>query len=170
MPYLERTFAEYTKLINELIDSSNLCVDKYGFFVRAHAIWRWTVIISTGMIALLNIVVNRLYLHESASVGRGAFGVVTSVFGVVVTILATLEGFTNAAERAQSYRQSREMFLDVSREYTAAWETYVGPLSDTAEACTNAAELYRRLIVADRELRSQFRELTMARQEHGGAA
>jgi hypothetical protein len=49
--------------------------------------------------------------------------VVASVFAVTVTILATLEGFTNAAERAQGYRESREMFVDVSEEFISAWET-----------------------------------------------
>ena len=95
-------------------------------------------------------------------------GVGASIFAVMVTIVATLEGFTNAAERAQGYRESREMFVDVRREFVAAWETYVLPLKDSPEACTNAAELHRRLIAADRELRARFKNLTMARQEHGG--
>jgi hypothetical protein len=46
---------------------------------------------------------------------------------------------------------------------------YVRPLKDSAEACSNAAELLRRLVAADRELRARFKNLTMARQERGGA-
>jgi hypothetical protein len=175
--YLERTFTEYGKLLNELIDASNGCVEKYAEFTKAHVIWRWTVIIGTGTIALLNIIGTWIHVHFGQLTIPGgdrlfadSFGIVTSVFGVVVTIVATLEGFSNSAERAQGFRESREMFLDTSREFTAAWETYVGPLSDTAEACQNACELNRRLIQADRDLRSRFKDLTMAHQKHGGEA
>jgi hypothetical protein len=165
--YLERTLTEYTGLVNELTDSSNSCLDKYEHFVKSHVVWRWAVILSTGTIALLNILVT----HSSASPGSiwsARLSLGASAFAVCVTILATLEGFTNAAERAQGYRESREMFVDVSRDFAAAWETYVSPLQDSAEACANAWELHKRLIAADRELRARFKNLTMARQEHGG--
>jgi len=169
--FIERTFAEYQILIREVAETSNRCVSTYERFMRAHTVWRWIVIISTGTIALVNILSSHLSqglatpskLSIDVSVGA-------SVFAVMVTIVATLEGFTNAAERAQAYRESREMFVDVWREFAAAWETYVLPLKDTAEACANAAELHRRLIAADRELRARFKNLTVARQEHGGKA
>ncbi len=169
--FLERTFAEYEGLIREIVGSSNRCVDKYEHFMRAHSVWRWIVIVSTGMIALVNILASYLSSPSSPS-HQSQLGahvsIAASVFAVMVTIVATLEGFTNAAERAQGYRESREMFVDVSREFAAAWETYVLPLRDGPEACANAAELHRRLIAADRELRARFKNLTMARQEHGG--
>ncbi len=165
--FISDTYKEYADLIQEIVESSNNCVDKYEKFIHAHVVWRWVVIISTGMIALLNIFVT----HASASVPEPSWGaplsLTASVFAVLVTIVATLEGFTNSAERAQGYRESREMFVDVSREFSAAWDNFVEPLRDGPEACANAAELHKRLIAADRELRTRFKNLTMARQDQG---
>ena len=166
--FIERTFADYQGLIREIVDTSNRCVSKYEQFMQMHTVWRWIVIVSTGTIALVNILATHLHSEVPPSRWSTGVGVGASIFAVMVTIVATLEGFTNAAERAQGYRESREMFVDVRREFVAAWETYVLPLKDSPEACTNAAELHRRLIAADRELRARFKNLTMARQEHGG--
>lgn len=166
--FIEGTYAEYVALIKQIVDSSDNCVDKYEKFMHAHVVWRWIVIISTGMIALLNIFVT----HASATTPEpwwgGPLSLATSVFAVLVTIVATLEGFTNSAERGQVYRESREMFVDVSREFSAAWDNFVEPLKDGPEGCANAAELHKRLIAADRELRARFKNLTMARKDHGG--
>jgi len=167
--FLEKTSAIYMSLVKEIVRSSDQCVDKYEHFMGAHVRWRWIVIIGTGMIAVLNIIVGHVGSPKVLSNWTIPLGAVASVFAVAVTILATLEGFTNAAERAQGYRESREMFVDISEEFIWAWETYVRPLKDSAEACSNAAELLRRLVAADRELRARFKNLTMARQERGGA-
>lgn len=166
--FVENTYSEFAALIGEIVQSSNNCVDKYEQYMRAHVVWRWVVIISTGVIALLNILVTHASGMDPKPWWAGSLSVTASVFAVLVTIVATLEGFTNSAERAQGYRESREMFVDVSREFTSAWDDYVEPLRDGPEACANAAELHKRLIAADHELRARFKNLTMARQQHGG--
>lgn len=166
--FVDGTYSEYAALITEIVESSNNCVDKFEKYMRAHVLWRWVVIISTGMIALLNILVAHAGTILPKPWWAGSLSVTASVFAVLVTIVATLEGFTNSAERAQGYRESREMFVDVSRDFTAAWDNYVEPLRESPEACANAAELHRRLIAADHELRTRFKNLTMARQQHGG--
>lgn len=163
--FLTRTQEEYTYLVNELFQTSNDCVDKFRQFSLRHVCWRWTVIICTGVIALLNVGVS----FSTETNPMRWLRVVTSLFAVTVTILATLEGFTNAAERAQAYRESRDIFVDIGREFAAAWETYVDPLQQSAEACSNAAELHRRLIAADSEVRSRFKDLTKGRKDRGGA-
>lgn len=166
--FVEGTYAEYVNLIGEIVKSSNDCVDKYERYMHAHVSWRWVVIISTGTIALLNIIVTHASAMDPNPWWGGPMSLAASVFAVLVTIVATLEGFSNSAERAQAYRESREMFVDVSREFSAAWDTFVEPLKDGPEACANAAELHKRLIAADRELRARFKNLTMARQNNGG--
>jgi hypothetical protein len=169
--FLTQTWKEYTYLVNELMETSNDCVDKFQQYSRLHVRWRWTVIICTGVIALLNVGVST---SNSSSVNHSGasvqwLSVLASLFAVAVTILATLEGFTNAAERAQGYREAREIFIDICREFSSAWETYVDPLQQSAEACSNAAELHRRLITADREARSRFKDLTKDRKDRGGS-
>lgn len=160
--FLTRTQEEYQYLVNELFQTSNDCVTKFQRNLRLHVRWRWTVIICTGVIALLNVGVS----FAGASVKW--LSLVTSLFAVAVTVLATLEGFTNAAERAQAYRESREIFIDIGRDFAAGWETYVNPLEQSAEACSNAAELHHRLIAADSEVRSRFKDLTKDRKDQGG--
>jgi hypothetical protein len=162
--FLTRTQEEYQYLVNELFQTSNDCVTKFQRYLRLHVRWRWTVIICTGVIALLNVGVSFASAHKTWE----WLSVVTSLFAVAVTVLATLEGFTNAAERAQAYRESREIFIDIGRDFAAGWETYVNPLEQSAEACSNAAELHRRLIAADSEVRSRFKDLTKDRKDQGG--
>jgi len=162
--FVEKTYQEFLSLIEEIVASSDRCADKYEHFMREHVVWRWTVILSTGVIALLNILVSHASAPGSKSNWGEPLSLAASVWAVVVTIVATLEGFTNAADRAQGYRESREIFVDVSREFTAAWDTFVEPLRDSPEACANASELLRRLIAADHELRARFKNLTMERQ------
>ena len=76
-----------------------------------------------------------------------------------VATLANLESFYNSAEKAQGYRESREFFLDAARDFDRKWDVYVRPFTDEAEACANAAELYRLLVAKDGELRAKFKEL-----------
>ncbi|MGD1210005.1 MAG: hypothetical protein ABR973_01445 [Candidatus Acidiferrales bacterium] len=90
----------------------------------------------------------------------GSATVFVAVCAVILAILANLESFHNSAERAQAYRESRELFLDVAREFDHRWDVYVRPLADSAEACLNASELYREIVVRDRDLRAKFKELT----------
>ena len=71
-----------------------------------------------------------------------------------------METFANSAERAQAYRESREQYLDAAEEYNRAWSVAVVALGDTAQGYANAVELERRIVVADRELRRSFKELT----------
>jgi hypothetical protein len=83
-----------------------------------------------------------------------------AVIAVILALLASLESFFNYAERAQAYRESRDLFLDAARDYDRLWDTYVRPFGGEPEACLNASELYRRIVISDRDLRGKFKELT----------
>jgi len=147
----------FHELLNELYDSANLCVDLYQSFAKTHVYWRRTLIVGTGFVAIVNL----LAANDKVTSWSGeTFSVVAAVLAVILAILANLESFYNAAEKAEGYRQSRELFLDAARDYDHRWDVYVRPLSDNAEACVNAAELYRQLVAKDSELRAKFKELT----------
>ena len=73
----------------------------------------------------------------------GKSRIVAAIAAAVLALLANLENFSNALERAQAYRESRELFLDAAREFERSWRMAVDPFYPDPEACVNAAELYR---------------------------
>lgn len=147
----------YHQLLDEIYASANLCVDRHQTLSQQHSLWRKIVILGTGTVAIVNILAaykvsgSRLFEYGS---------LVAAVLAGTLAVLANIESFLNARERAQAYRESRELFLDVAREFDRRWDIYVLPLRDQPEACLNASELYRQLVAKDRELRAKFKELT----------
>ena len=107
--------------------------------------------------AIVNLISAHRWVQEST---KGLFPIAAAVLAVTLAILANLESFSNSFEKAQGYRESRELFLDVAREFDRRWDVYVRSLGDSPEACVNAAELYRQIAARDRELRAKFKELT----------
>jgi hypothetical protein len=147
----------YHAILDELYGSANLCVDRYQTLSRAHTKWRWTLILGTGLVAIVNLVSAHRWVQQST---KDLFPIAAAVLAVILAILANLESFSNSFEKAQGYRESRELFLDVAREFDRRWDVYVRSLGDSPEACVNAAELYRQIATRDRELRAKFKELT----------
>jgi len=149
----------YHGILDELYGSANLCVDRYEEFSKSHGRWRRTLIIGTGAISLVNLAV----VHQAkwfTEQHPHILPIAAAVCAVVLAILANLESFSNSLEKAQAYRESRELFLDVAREFDRRWDVYVRPFAETPQACSNAAELYRQVVVRDRELRAKFKEMT----------
>jgi len=160
---LQALNARYHELLDELYVSANLCVDRYQSFFRAHTKWRWTLILGTGFMAVINLLAAHKRIRDAADAlfsADGLFALAAAICAVVLAILANLESFSNSLEKAEGYRESRDLFLDVAREFDRRWDVYVRPLGDSPEACTNATELYRQLATLDRELRAKFKELT----------
>ena len=147
----------YHQLLDEIYDSANLCVDRHQSLSLLHSLWRKIVIIGTGTVAIVNVLAayktsgHNLFEHGS---------LIAAILAGTLVILVNLESFLNARERAQAYRESRELFLDVAREFDRRWDIYVRPMGEHPEACLNASELYRQLVAKDRELRAKFKELT----------
>jgi hypothetical protein len=147
----------YHGILDELYTSANLCVDRYQNSSRAHTAWRRILIIGTGVLAIVNLLAANKWILESMHNGMA---LLAASLAVILAILANLESFANSLEKAQGYRESRELFLDVAREFDRRWDIYVLPLGESAEACVNASELYRQVVVKDRDLRAKFKELT----------
>jgi hypothetical protein len=147
----------FHELLNELYDSANVCVDWYKTFSKSHTAWRRRVIIVTGVVAVTNLLAANKEIRNFAG---GAIPILAAVLAVVLTMLASLESFYNAAKKAQAYRESRELFLDAARNFDWRWNVLVRPFVDSPQACVNAAELYRQLVAKDSEIRAKYEELT----------
>jgi hypothetical protein len=153
--YVSTRFREY---LDGFYKSSNLCVDKYNTFRKVHHRWRYTAIIGTGCLACLNFLAAQQDLVKQW--GWVVVPKVAAIAALILAVLANLEAFGNSAERAQGYRESRELFLDAAQEFDRVWTIAVNALGDTPQAYLNAIELYRRIVAADRDLRSTFKELS----------
>jgi hypothetical protein len=121
------------------------------------------LIIITGLVALLNLVA-----MQDTAIARILSGVAGGA-AVILAIFTNLESFFNYSERAQIYRESRELFLDAYREFDMLWNTHVLPYYGMPEACLNAAILYRRITAKDQDLRRKLKQLTTTDQKAGGS-
>jgi hypothetical protein len=154
---LEFINIRFHELLNEIYQSANLCVDRHKTFSENHTFWRRTVIVATCAVAITNLFAAS---KDVKSLMGGVISLLAAALAIVLTMLASLENFHNFAEKAQGYRESREFFLDAARDFDRRWDVYVRPFINDAEACFNAAELYRQLVARDNELRAKFKELT----------
>ncbi len=159
----------YDQLLDEIYNSADLCVDRYQHLAWQHVLWRRLLIVGTGVVAVANLLAAYHSKSEPAWVPAWLWmclsfrSLLAAVLAAVLAVLANWETLLNAQERAQAYRESRELFLDAAREFLRRWDIYVRPLGYRPEACMNASELYKELIVKDQELRAKFKELTKTR-------
>lgn len=155
---LDQSYKEY---LGNLYKSADLCVDRYNELTRNHRRWRHTAIIGAGLLACLNFMAASNTLK---TLFNGSLPIIAAIAALLLAVLANLETFSNSAEKAQSFRESRELFLDSAQEFDRVWTVYVVALGGSIEAYSNAAELYKRMIIADGELRSKFKELNKDRK------
>jgi hypothetical protein len=130
------------------------------------------VIVGTGVVAIINAVAALITAHSSDKDFSPLFAIaitaLAAVAAAVLAILANLENFGNFVDRAQAYREAREMFLDAYREFDRLWQVYVVAFWNRPEALVNATELYRRICVRDSELRRKIKDMTHPRGGNGG--
>jgi hypothetical protein len=152
----------YHNILIEFVQSADACVDQTNYFEHVNQKWRWTVILATGAVAIINILAANVVTGQTGPTTKPAMvlSVGAAIAAAILAVLANLENFTGAQRRAQGFRQARERFLDASREYEQLWNTYVNPFYPRAESCTNAIILMRMLVEKDRELRDRLLELT----------
>jgi hypothetical protein len=157
---LDEMRSRYYQYLDELYTAANLSVERYQEYSREHTKWRRTLIIGTGVVAIINLLAANGEIAKWTIRDINIVPVTAAVVAIVLTILANLESYFNLASRAQAYRESRELFLDAAREFERAWNVYVRPFGNDAEGWANGVELYKRIVAKDRELRSAFKELT----------
>jgi hypothetical protein len=154
---IKRLDTRYKIYLKRFYDTANICVGRHDLFIRRHRKWRYTAIVGTGTLACLNFAAaKQSFVHYT----NYALPIVASIGALVLAILANLETFSNSAEQAHAYRESRELYLDAAQEFDRAWSVTVINLGDTAEAYANAVELYKRIVSADRDLRRSFKDVS----------
>lgn len=162
--YLRQVAKFYYALVDEFLDSSNRCVDNYENAKKSYTRWRWLMVWLTGTLAVGNVIL--------ASISRQEFKerfwpfmqdwlpLIVAIYAAVIAIFANLHSLYNHLERAQGFREARELFLDAHRDYEMMWQTQVLPFGSRSSACVNAGILYERIVARDRQLRARVKELT----------
>jgi hypothetical protein len=159
--YIDGLQAAFQSVLEEFINTADECVNQTNYLERVNKRWRWTVILGTGVVAIINIIAANFVTGDPKFESiASVVSVTAAVAAAVLTVLANLENFAGAQRRAQGFRQARERFLDASREYQQLWNTYVNPFYPRPEACINSIILTRMLVEKDRELRDRLVELT----------
>lgn len=182
LAFLRQIELFYRAILDEFFDEANSCVQTVKKASRTHVVWRRSLIIATGGLAIVNLLAAYTSTLDSSSspfagelfvavVYQAAVGLLreslplfAAVYAAVLAILTNLESFTNAPAKAQAYRDSRELFLDAYREFELRWLVKVTPFYPEPKACVNAAEAYRDLVARDRELRTKLKDLTTTKK------
>jgi hypothetical protein len=174
--YLEQLNLSYHAIVDDFLHLSSTAVESYQDMVTRHLSARRRMIWMSGAMAIANIVVSVVvaqgdsphFTESSRSWLKGA-GIVlpglVAVYAALIAVFSNLESLENHLPRAQTYRQARESSLNAFRELEMLWHVYVRPFSDTPAACVNAANLYRRAVTRDQEVRGQIMEKTQRRPE-----
>jgi hypothetical protein len=149
--------ADYFDIVSDYLDQANLATERYKNFSKSHARWRFWVIFATGTLAIINTIAA---LRAVPAGYAQAFSALAAIYAVALTLAANLEGFFNRGDKAAGFRESRDLLLNLYREYYYKWFYYVEAYGDTPKACINAARLYHQLVDSDQELRQKLKELT----------
>jgi hypothetical protein len=160
LDFLQSVNTSYYSYVSEFYQVSNDCVDRYDALSKQNRRWRQAVISGTGIVAAFDLLAAN---YKIAAWSKNIVPIVAAMVALGLTVLANLESFYHFGERARAFRESREIFLDAARESHRMWEIYVRPFGPDASACQNAAELYRRIVAVDRDLRGKLKESTMPR-------
>jgi len=165
--YITQLDANYHAIVNDFLKLASASVDEFRNMTAGHLKSRRQMIWATGGLAALNILVTFVTSQTDRHLRVIAIflPVATAVYAAFLAILSNLESLENYLSRAQHYRQARETSLNAFRELEMLWHVYVRPFSDTPVACVNAANLYRRAVAKDQEVRGQIMEKTSPRSE-----
>lgn len=166
--FVEKLAERFDARVRGFIDYTNWCQDLTLRYENDHKRWRRRVIMFTGILATLNFLAAAGAFTGALGEGLNpvwtwSFVVLTglaAVWAVVLTVTANLENLNNSLEKAQSYREARELFLDAARKFNQAWIAHIDPFNLDPESCINATELYRRINERDQDLRRKLRELS----------
>jgi hypothetical protein len=150
----------YETLLDEFRVSANQFVEQYKGDSKNGRRWRFWLIVLTGGLALLNVLASSWPDGPSSVQVRTYMTFAAAVYAVLLALATNIESFHNYADKKQSARESRELFLDAYREFEMLRLTYVYPFGYSPQGCFNLHALYRRLVAKDTELRRKLKQLT----------
>jgi hypothetical protein len=158
-----KTIDEYfNNLLEDFREVANEAVEINKLFGRRHVAWRVLLIVSTGILAVINVLAAKNWANF-AILGihlQTALPLLAAVYAAILALLTTLEGFFNYPDKKTSTRQSRELYLDAYRQFEMLRLTQVYPFGYTGQACYNFSKIYQQLVRKDEELRRKILQLT----------
>lgn len=151
----------YETLLEEFRVGANVFVSQYNDNSDLGRRWRFWLILSTGGLALVNVLASSWPDGWNGGQVRGVMTFGAAVYAVLLALATNMESFHNYADKKLNARESRELFLDAYREFEMLRLTHVNPFGSTPQGCFNLHALYRRLVAKDVELRRKLKQLTV---------
>jgi len=165
--FIKETGGYFDNIVDDFLNLGDYFVKRYNTSNRRFNWWKILLIILAGSLAILNVIIS----HNSDELANGkpfeSLPLIGAILAAVLSVLHNLESFFNYHEKSRTYRKARELLIDNLRKYEMLWQIHVVAFSDQAEACVNAVLLYKRIVSADKEIRSQLKEL-IEKQDAGG--
>ncbi len=166
--YIEHIETFYQAIAKEFLEHADICVEKFASLNRSYGKSRIRLIWLTGVLAGLNVIIAFVSSSkESGELSSEIFKfvavylpVVAALWAAVLAVLSNVDSFHKYLERAQAFKEARELFLDTYREFEMLWQTNVYAFCVGPAACVNASRLYKRIVARDKEIRGYVKELT----------
>jgi hypothetical protein len=171
--YYAQAESDFFRIVDDYLVQANLAAERYKQFSRSHARWRLWTIIATGALAAINVcaafdILNiPLNADESITLPK-VLNAVAALYAGCLTVFGNVENFFNKGEKAAGFRESRDLLLNLYREYCFDWFYYVEAYGKTPRACVNAGRLYQQLVDRDQELRQKLKQLTEVQGRSAG--
>jgi hypothetical protein len=150
----------YDDLLEEFRTSANQSVAQYLGYSRLGQRWRLSLIVLTGLLALLNVLATSWPDTLDGKDVRAYISFAAAIYAVLLALATNLESYSNYADKKLGARDSRELYLDAYREFEMLRLTHVYPFGYSAQGCFNFHALYRQLVEKDVELRRKLKQLS----------
>jgi hypothetical protein len=160
--YCTQTEREFFAIIDEYVADADEVTRKYKACEKSHARWGLSIIIATGILALINLCAALNWTDQCVvSQFLNAFA---GGFAICLTAARHAENSFNWGEKANGFREARELLLNRYQEYRSKWICFVVAYGETPIACMNAGRLYRQLVDSDQDLRQNLKQLTTVKR------
>lgn len=151
--FVSEVRGRYQKRLEYFKSEADRCAIRTRKLARSHRIMRFVMILSTGMMAILNLSQNFPFVE------KWRMPVICSLYAALLVVLTNLDSFFAYQTRALAYRDCREVYMTAVRQFDRMWLGSVHPLGHEPSACTHAEELLERIDERDEELRRKLQEL-----------
>lgn len=161
--YLEFVKAEKDYILKEFLDSSNDYAILHSKSQKKYTCWRMSIICMTATVAALNILATMRISGELKLVAW--ISILAAVVATLLAMVVNIENLMNYSQRANNFRESRELYLTHYRSFREYWTTQVIAYGPSAIACSNASLLYRRLVSVDKEAREFVKKMMVNKDD-----
>ncbi len=152
--YFAATKIAYFEYVNAYSEYAGHVTTQYRQSSRRHLRSQIAITALTAVLTIVNVLA-----AATAGTVRTVLTVSAACMAALLTALGTIFTLQRFGERANGFREARELLLDQYSLGNFDWRSLVEPHGETAEGCARASKLCRQMARADCVLRQRIKRL-----------